>query len=98
MIEPVNGSSELLSEKLSVSAQGKEKDKSFSQILNNGIKKVNQLQVEADNKSQNFALGKIDNIHDVTIATEKAKLALNLTLAVQNKVLDAYNKVMRMQV
>ena len=71
---------------------------SFSNMLKNNIEEVNNLQKNADNITEEFALGKIDNVHEVTIATEKARTALNLTLAVQNKVVDAYKEIMRMQV
>ena len=98
MINPVNGSSGLPQVNTLETSGTNKQGKSFSRILNDGLNQVNQLQVEADQKSQDFALGKIDNIHDVTVATEKAKLALNLTVAVQNKVVDAYNKVMRIRV
>lgn len=59
---------------------------------------MNHLQVEADKIARDFALGKVDDIHDVTIATEKAQLALKLTLAIQSKVVSAYKEIMRMQI
>ncbi len=71
---------------------------SFSQLLKNNLNQVNQLQRQADNLTEDFVLGKTDNIHKVTIATEKAKIALNLTTAIQNKVLNAYEEIMRIQV
>jgi flagellar hook-basal body complex protein FliE len=45
-----------------------------------------------------FAVGKTDNIHQVMIAAEKAKIAVNLTTAVQSKAIDAYKEIMRLQV
>jgi flagellar hook-basal body complex protein FliE len=98
VVDPVNNNSNFLPVDPNVISKDNNYNKSFAQILKNGLNEVNQLQVDSDQKSQDFALGKIDNVHDVTIATEKAKLALNLTLAIQNKVVDAYNKVMRMQI
>ena len=38
------------------------------------------------------------SIHSVVLAGEKAEVALQLTLQIRNKVLDAYNEVMRMQI
>jgi flagellar hook-basal body complex protein FliE len=70
---------------------------SFTELLKENISKVNQLQKDADQLGQDFALGEADNIHQLTIATEKVQLALNLTLAIQNKVLSAYQEIMRMQ-
>lgn len=71
---------------------------SFSDMMKDNIDKVNNLQIKSDQITEDFAMGKIDNIHDVTIAAEKAKMAMNLTLAIHGKVVDAYNKLMRMQV
>ncbi len=71
---------------------------SFSDLLQENLHKVNDLSKHADNLTADFALGKTDNIHQVTIATEKAQLALDLTTAIQNKVMDAYEEIMRIQV
>ena len=71
---------------------------SFSKLLEDNLNKVNNLQLKSNEMTEQFALGNIDNVHDVTIAAQKASTALNLTVAVQNKVMDAYNEIMRMQV
>jgi flagellar hook-basal body complex protein FliE len=76
----------------------KESEVSFQDFLKKSLNQVNSLQVDAENKNVLLATGKIENIHDVTIASEKAKVALDLTLAVRNKVVDAYREIMRMQV
>ncbi|MCK8823556.1 flagellar hook-basal body complex protein FliE [Fuchsiella alkaliacetigena] len=74
------------------------KNKSFDQLLTDSINNVNKLQKDADQLSEKLALGKVDNVHDVMIAAEKAKLSLDLTLEVRNKIVDAYEEIMRMQV
>jgi len=61
-----------------------------------GLQEVNNLQKSADQAAIDLALGKIDNVHDVTIAQEKADIALQFTVEVRNKILDAYNQIMRM--
>ena len=71
---------------------------SFSKLLEDNLNKVNNMQINSNEMTEQFALGNIDNVHDVTIAAQKASTALNLTVAVQNKVMDAYNEIMRMQV
>ena len=48
--------------------------------------------------SIDFALGKVDSVHDVMIAQEKASIALQYTVQLRDSVLDAYNQIMRMQV
>lgn len=71
---------------------------SFKEFLNNSIKKVNQLQQDSQKLSEMLAVGKIDNLHKVMISVEKASLALQLTIQIRNKLLDAYNELMRMQI
>ncbi len=71
---------------------------SFVDMLKNNLLDTNQSLKEADQVTEAFALGKIDNIHEVTIATENARVALNLTLAIQNKVMEAYKEIMRLQI
>lgn len=46
----------------------------------------------------NFALGYSDNTHDLAIAQQKAALSLQYTVAVKNKVLEAYKEIMNMQI
>lgn len=64
----------------------------------NLIDETNQIQKNADQMSIDFALGKVDSIHNVMIAQEKANLALQYTVQLRNSILDAYNEIMRMQV
>ncbi|WIV10854.1 flagellar hook-basal body complex protein FliE [Proteiniborus sp. MB09-C3] len=70
----------------------------FSDFLKNALDEVNELQINSENYTKLLALGEIDNIHDVPIAAEKAKVAFQMTLAIRNKVVDAYKEIMRMQV
>lgn len=96
----VNGIDKLnmsLMEKSKKSVKG-ENEESFQEFLQQSLKGVNDLQVDAERKNILLATGKIENIHDVTIASEKAKVALDLTLAIRTKVVDTYREIMRMQV
>lgn len=71
---------------------------SFSDFLNNAISEVNNLQIQSEQLNEAFAMGKNDNIHQVMIAAEKADMALQLTIQLRNKVLEAYQEIMRMPV
>ncbi|SHI05140.1 flagellar hook-basal body complex protein FliE [Sporanaerobacter acetigenes] len=71
---------------------------SFGDYLKNSIDEVNRLQVESQNYKNLLATGEVDNLHDVTIAAEKANIALQLTMSIRNKVVDAYREIMRMQI
>lgn len=70
---------------------------SFADTLNQAIQGVNELQKTADKQMQNLATGKTDNVADVMIATEKADIALKLMVQVRNKIIDAYQEIMKMQ-
>jgi len=70
----------------------------FSDYLQQALSNTNTLLVEADSIADDFAAGKIDNIHQVTIAAEKADTALQFTLQIRSKIMDAYSEIMRMQI
>lgn len=75
-----------------------ESETSFNEFLKSALNEVNELQTESENYTKLLAIGQVENIHDVTIASEKAKIALQMTLTIRNKVVDAYKEIMRMQV
>ena len=72
--------------------------KSFSDTLNEAVGKVNEMQKDADMKMQALASGENTNISEVMVAAERADIALKLMMSVRNKVIDAYQEIMRMQV
>lgn len=69
----------------------------FGQFLKDSMEKVNNLQLESQKQDMLFALGETDNLHEVMIAAEKAGVALQFTIEVKNKILDAYKEIMRIQ-
>ena len=71
---------------------------SFSSYLKESISNVNQMQHQANQAGKDLALGNVENVHEVMIAAQKAKLSIDLTTKVSNKVIGAYEKIMRMQV
>jgi flagellar hook-basal body complex protein FliE len=75
-----------------------EAGKSFADTLKDSVANVNTLQKTADMKAQDLATGKTDNIQDVMISAEKADIALRLMVNVRNKIIDAYQDIMKMQV
>ncbi len=56
------------------------------------------MQITSDKKTNALANGEIDDLHDVMITSQKASVALQTGVQVQNKVITAYNEIMRMQV
>lgn len=78
-----------------------EKTDSFSDVLSsimNSVEETNNLQNAAESAEIQFALGKADNTHDLLIAESKASVALQYTVAVRDKIIDAYRELMQMQV
>lgn len=73
-------------------------EKSFGAYFTEALHNVNALQKAGQKATLEMAAGKANDISQVIIATEKAGIALQLTMQVRNKVLEAYQEVMRMQV
>jgi flagellar hook-basal body complex protein FliE len=71
---------------------------SFTTVLSRSLQKVNTLEHQANILTQMLVTGEIENIHDVMIAAEKAKLALNFTMSIRDKVIRAYDEIMAMGV
>ena len=72
--------------------------KSFSEFLTGALGEVNKLQASSAKASFDLAAGNLQDLSQVTIAAEKANIALQLTMQVRNKMIDAYQEVMRMTV
>ncbi|MCX8130327.1 MAG: flagellar hook-basal body complex protein FliE [Clostridia bacterium] len=70
----------------------------FGDYLKNALDKVSDMQLGAEKLTNDFASGRTDNIHEVLIAGEKADVALQFTMQIRNKILDAYNEIMRIQI
>ncbi len=76
---------------------GNTSDVPFKEIFSRAWQDVNALIKEAEQKSREVATGEAESFHEVIIATEKAALALQLFVQFQNKLLDAYHEIMRLQ-
>ncbi len=72
--------------------------KSFADTLKDAVGNVNEAQKASDKAMQNLATGKTDNVAEVMIASEKADIAFKVMVQVRNKIIDAYQEVMKMQV
>ena len=62
------------------------------------MKITNSYLSDAENEKIRFALGETDNTHDLTIAMEKASTALQYTVAIRDKVMEAYKELMQIQI
>jgi flagellar hook-basal body complex protein FliE len=72
--------------------------KSFNEMLGESIAEVNKYQLDAERATQALATGQTDNIDQVLIAVRKADLAFRTLMQIRNKIIDAYDELMRMRV
>lgn len=71
---------------------------SFKDMLSNAIQGADDANTVAQNGTQALLSGQVDDVAQVMIDQEKANLSLELVVQVRNKVVDAYNQIMNMQV
>lgn len=73
-------------------------ENSFSRMIENSLKRVNTLQQEADRAIHGLVVANETDIHETMIAMEKASVSFKLLMAVRNKVVGAYEEIMRMNI
>ena len=71
---------------------------SFGKMLTDSIDQVNRLQVAADSSIKDLAMGKQTDIHRTMVAMEKASISFELLMQIRNKVISAYDRIMRMPI
>ncbi|WP_397537508.1 flagellar hook-basal body complex protein FliE [Rummeliibacillus pycnus] len=71
---------------------------SFGSVLKNAISAVNDSQIASDKMTDKLVNGENVELHDVMISAQKANITLNTALQVRNKVVEAYQEIMRMTV
>lgn len=71
---------------------------SFVDLLQDGIKEVNNTQKIADKKASDIATGKSGELHEAMLSASQAELTFNLMVQIRNKALEAYQDIMRMPV
>jgi flagellar hook-basal body complex protein FliE len=94
-LDPVQGIDGLAASAGTTAAQGPNED--FTSMLSKGLQSVQDSQTNADNLAVQVADGTLQDPAQYTMAATEASLGLQLTLAVRNKALDAFQEIMRMQ-
>ncbi|MBU1864645.1 MAG: flagellar hook-basal body complex protein FliE [Candidatus Omnitrophica bacterium] len=74
----------------------KKHDQSFIDTLNNSIQEINKLQENANQQVEKLARGEIKDVHQVMIAAQEANLAFSMMMQIRNKIVDAYQEVIKM--
>jgi len=80
------------------SAQDTKASSGFGQYLRDALDQINALQADANHKSHLLLTGDVEDFHTPIIALEKASLAMGLATSLRNKLLEAYQEIMRMQI
>lgn len=70
----------------------------FEGLLGGGLNSVNRAMLRTESDAQRLAAGEIQNLHQVMINLEEAKMGFQLVMQVRNRMLEAYQEVMRMQI
>ena len=97
-IEAVNPAIKALSQGATNLQVADQKGEDFGKLLMDVIKEVNSSQQNAVEMQNAFMTGQNVELHELMISMERAGLAMELTLQVRNKLLEAYQEISRMQV
>lgn len=79
-------------------AQPAEGGPSFREVLTDAVNEVQRLQTEADNTIRQLVAGEIADPTEAIVAVERADVSFQTMMSVRNKIVAAYEEVMRMQV
>jgi flagellar hook-basal body complex protein FliE len=69
----------------------------FERVLQSAVRQVESSQATANAAIQNFISGESQELHSTILATQKAELQFEMLMQIRNKVVSAYEEVMRMQ-
>jgi flagellar hook-basal body complex protein FliE len=80
--------------------ESKNRNETFEKLFQSALSMVNEtnnLTNTAEKAEISYALGLTDSTHDLQVAQQKANISLQYTVAVRNKVLEAYKEIMNLQ-
>jgi len=70
----------------------------FQNVLTEAVSRVEEYRRTAETSVSQFLSGDREDLHNVAVETQRAELALEMFLQTRNKVVQAYQEIMRMQV
>ena len=73
-------------------------DGDFGGAIGNALAQLQNAQTKADSTAQLAATGQLTDVHELTIASTEAQVATEITTAVRNRAVEAFNEIMRMPV
>lgn len=70
----------------------------FTHVMEALLERTNEPHLQADQALQNLVAGKTENVHDVVLSMVKADMSFRLVLELRNRLTEAYQDIMRMQI
>jgi len=95
-MDPIRGNPTVFREISQATRSDSTSRPSFEDTLKSFCREVDTELKEADRLAAEFAVGKRQSLHEIMIASEKAGISFKLLIEIRNKLLDAYQEVMRM--
>ena len=96
-IGPINPNLQLPEVPRPRSADEPKNGEGFGQVLRDAISTTNDLQKQSNQDIQKLMAGETQDLHETMIAVQKADLSFQMMMQVRNKLLQAYQEIMRMQ-
>ena len=96
MINKINNNTQMIQPEKNL--KNKNHQISFADTIKNYIKSVNNDQIAANNSIERFLKGEEKDIHNTMISIQKADISLQLMMQIRNKLVAAYQEIMRIQV
>lgn len=96
-IQSINASSILNNISIGTTNTEENSSTSFSTVLSDAINKVNDAEVESNNKIEALIKGEDVEMHEVMLAMQEASLSLQALIEVRNNVVDAYKEISSLQ-
>ncbi|KWW10914.1 flagellar hook-basal body complex protein FliE [Bacillus sp. mrc49] len=97
-LSPVSNAGNVLKKEQSKINTPYEAQQNFASVLKESMNKVNETQVASDDLTTKLVNGEDVELHSVMIASQKASITMQATLEVRNKVVEAYQEMMRMSI
>jgi flagellar hook-basal body complex protein FliE len=96
-IVPIGGATPPITPPSGVASVGSANGPAFQDVLTGAIAKVESFGKEAAASTQRFLAGEGEELHTTVMAAQRAELSFDLFLQVRNKVVSAYQEIMKMQ-
>jgi flagellar hook-basal body complex protein FliE len=97
MTAPISSITPIAMPQVAPAVNGAGQPGEFQSALSSAIDSLESLRTNAADSVQKFLTGENEELHTTILATQKAELAFELGLQVRNKVVDAYQEIMKMQ-